>query len=415
MAISRPFLLALLGAVLLGASFFAVQNARDAATDDASSTAPQGAPQQESATPAAQTLTPEQTLDAAFALGGIDSTAFNADLSFGGQGQSLNLDLSGAYEKGAPNDVPEVEVDVKLTTASGDAEGGFVSLGDRAFFTQGDTGWRVPDEVWQPLVDSVAKGGAEQLLALPVDPQQWVRDVKSEGTETIDGVETTHVSASIDPARALKDLARVARQSGTPVPNPSGAARTVKSAQLNAWVGTDDHLLRRLSAALVSADGKIVVDVALSDVNEPQDIAAPATVRQGAPAGAFGELAQGFATGLAGADRGEPVSLGALSSRKPQQAARAVKDGKKVVILFRTPKGLDDRAMTRVMRDVDARTKAFVLTDHVDAVERYGTLVKDLGVSQTPSIVIIDRRGRAQLLEGYLDADTLTQAVVDVR
>ena len=35
MAISRPFLLALLGAVLLGATLFAVQNARNSASDDA--------------------------------------------------------------------------------------------------------------------------------------------------------------------------------------------------------------------------------------------------------------------------------------------------------------------------------------------------------------------------------------------
>ena len=67
---------------------------------------------------------------------------------------------------------------------------------------------------------------------------------------------------------------------------------------------------------------------------------------------------------------------------------------KKVVILFRNPRGLDDRAMTPVMRTVDRRTKALVLTDHVDAVERYGKLVEDLGVSQTPSVVIIDRLGQ---------------------
>jgi hypothetical protein len=40
MAISRPFLLALLGAVLLGASFFAVQNARDTATEGAEPVTP---------------------------------------------------------------------------------------------------------------------------------------------------------------------------------------------------------------------------------------------------------------------------------------------------------------------------------------------------------------------------------------
>ena len=55
------------------------------------------------------------------------------------------------------------------------------------------------------------------------------------------------------------------------------------------------------------------------------------------------------------------------------------------------------------MRAVDRRTKAVVLTDHVDAVDRYGKLVEDLGVTQAPSVVIIDRRGEARLIEGYVD------------
>ena len=67
------------------------------------------------------------------------------------------------------------------------------------------------------------------------------------------------------------------------------------------------------------------------------------------------------------------------------------------------------------MRSVDQRTKALVLTDDVGAVERYGKLVEDLGVSQTPSVVLIDRKGKARLLEGYTDSNSLIQAVADAR
>ena len=81
-----------------------------------------------------------------------------------------------------------------------------------------------------------------------------------------------------------------------------------------------------------------------------------------------------------------------------------MRNHKKVVILFRNPRGLDDRAMAPVLRSVDRRTQALVLTDDVAAVERYGKLVEDLGVSQTPSIVIIDRSGKARLIEGYVDS-----------
>ena len=71
--------------------------------------------------------------------------------------------------------------------------------------------------------------------------------------------------------------------------------------------------------------------------------------------------------------------------------------------------------MSPVLRDVNRRTQALVLSDDVAAVDRYGQLVEDLGVSQTPSIVIIDQKGKARLIEGFVDSNTLTQAVSDAR
>ena len=56
-----------------------------------------------------------------------------------------------------------------------------------------------------------------------------------------------------------------------------------------------------------------------------------------------------------------------------------------------------------------------MLTDHVDAVDRYGKLVEDLGVSQTPVGRAHRSPGEARLIEGYVDTDTLTQAVADAR
>jgi thioredoxin-related protein len=85
------------------------------------------------------------------------------------------------------------------------------------------------------------------------------------------------------------------------------------------------------------------------------------------------------------------------------------------VIFFRNPSGLDDRAVAGSVRAVERSSNAVVLTDHVDAVERYGKLVEDLGVSQTPSIVLIDHAGDARLIEGFIDPQSLTQAVADAR
>ena len=371
MAIPRPFLLALLGALLLGATFFAVQSSRDSAGGDAAPAAQQAQPAEQAAAPAepAPATSPEELLQAAFSGGEVESTAFSAEVSIDVQGASGSLDLKGAFQQGAANDVPEFEVSAAA----------------------------------QP-----------QTIAFPVDPQSWVRSVESEGTETIDGVETTHVSATLDPERVVRDTVDAVRATGQQLPDAGAIAKAVKRGEFQAWIGTDDRVVRRLNVDVAFARrGELSLDLELSGVNQPQDIEAPAKVRQGMPDGVFGAFAQGVVTGLSGG--AEPVSLAALTSRNPQRAARAVADGRKVVILFQNPDGLDDRAMRGVVRKVDARTRALVLTDHVDAVDRYGSMVEDLGVSQTPAVVLIDSRGAARLIEGYVDTDTLAQAVADAR
>jgi negative regulator of replication initiation len=129
----------------------------------------------------------------------------------------------------------------------------------------------------------------------------------------------------------------------------------------------------------------------------------------------LGQLAEVVVAGINGVTGTQTPSLAALTSPNPGRAARAVRHHKKVMILFRNDRGLDDRAMAAIARQVEGRTRALVLTDDVGTVDRYGKLVEDLGVSQTPSVVIIDRFGKAQLIEGYVDAATLTQAVTDAR
>jgi hypothetical protein len=427
MAISRPFLLALLGAVLLGATFFAVQNARDNSDGDAAPAAQQSAPEQQAAAPAepaAPALTPDEALEAALSPSGVGSTSFTAELLARGEGERASVELSGAWEMGAANDVPEIELNVNVQgLESGQSfEGGFVAVDEAAYFTQGQSAWRLPDQVWAPLVDQAARNGFDpQRLSVPVDPKRWVGEAKSEGTETIDGVETTHVSATVDEKRVAQDVLAAFRASGQEIEGSPVAAveRGVKSAELDAWVGTEDRILRRLAVESVIVDdgerGVLSLDLRLTGVNKQQDIEAPTNLSQGMPSGVLGEFADGFASSLSRRVGGQALSLEALTSPNPQRVARAVAEHKKVVILFHNPEALDDSAMRRDVGALARRTDALVLSDHVDAVDRYGKMVEDLGVSQTPSVVLIDRTGEARLIEGYVDTETLAQAVADAR
>jgi len=402
MAISRPFLLAVLGALLLGVTVLAVQNARTTSDNDATpaviQTQAAPAPADSSAT-----STPADTLRAAFDLSDVHRARFQANLYLADK-TTARISLAGAFDTTGDSAMPRFRVRAEFRAAGAKAAGGFVSLGDRAYFVKGDTGWRMPALLWGPMVQNVSKIGFH--------PQTWARDVKSKGTERIAGVETEHLVARVDAKAVLNDLASSAGGSV----NERAIRRNVKRAELDVWVAKDDHRMRQFELQLLGSRKRgLRLEARLLDVNEPQRIVAPAHVRSGAPAGAFGGLAQLFANGVAGATGADTSSLKALTSPNPGRAARAIRKHQKVVILFGNARGLDDRAMIPVIRSVDRRTKALVLTDDIAAVDRYGTLPEDLAVSQTPSVVIVDRRGHARLIEGYVDSNTLTQAVADAR
>ena len=427
MAISRPFLLALVGAVLLGATLFAVQNARNSASDDAAPAAQESQPSEAAPAEPVQASNPEDSIKSSL-NGTLKSARFSSNLSISGLGQTGSVAVSGAFETPAQGEVPQFEVFIKADGAGTDVDVGLVSTGDQGYITQGDKAYRVPQSAWNQVIQAASKAEtpADQVtLPFSVNPTNWLRDVKEEDDETIDGVETSHVSASVDVETMVNDVFAAAQQTGAqtaqlPENLQQQAADAVKKANFDVYVGKDDGLLRRAQADVEitpanSEPVELSADVNLSQVNQPQDIKAPKNVLPGAPSGQAGALAQGFLGAVGATEAAEATSLAALATNNPQKAARAIRQGKKVVIFFLNPRGLDDRLVLKSVRTVDRKTKAVVLTDPVDAIERYGRLVQDLGVSQAPSIVLIDRSGNARLIEGYVDTESLTQAVADAR
>jgi hypothetical protein len=94
--------------------------------------------------------------------------------------------------------------------------------------------------------------------------------------------------------------------------------------------------------------------------------------------------------------------------------ARAVKS-RKLVVLFVYSPGADDAATAQAVAEVKRRTKAAVFTERLTNLERYGPIVADAGVTQTPSVVIVNRKRQARVVEGYVDSRSLLQEVADAR
>jgi hypothetical protein len=380
------------------------------------------APNSEPSAPAS----PQELLRAGLTPDALESAAFEGELSFNSRGEQNVIKTSGAFELGSAKEMPKVDVQVSVRVESLklNESGGFVTTGDRAWFTRGNTGYAVPQAGWSKIVEAREKGAvpAAEAPKLNVDPNGWLTNVKSEGTEQMDGVQVTHVSGDVNSAKAISDLARAVDTTGqVPANAEARLAKSIKDGHLDAWIG-DDKIVRRVSLELSGkGDGGRVnaaFDLELSGVNKPQDITRPAKVRNDLPSGTFGQFATAFVAGLGsqvGVTRDE-LRLGVPTTNAHLKAERAVADNRKVVIFFENPKGIDDRAVARSVRSLDRRTKAVVvLSDDVRNADRYGKMVEDLGVNQAPAIVVIGRSGKASLIEGYIDAESLVQVVADAR
>ena len=415
MAISRPLLLALLGIALLGATVVAISGARSDGTSSpaASASAPQAAAQTE---PAAA-LKPDAALQSAFDFDSLKSAHFDGTLTVAeSAAESGTISVAGAFQRGGPDDLPKLDLQVRAKGDGADFDFGFVSTGDKAYVTSDGTGYELPGDLWSQAQQARSQTGAAAAPAgSELDPSAWIENPKSEGTEQLDGVETQHVSASVDAAAALRDISKLLPSSAGAGALSSPELDALKRAEVDAWVGTDDRIVRRLQADFGGSGATVKLDLRLTRVNDPQEIKAPDKVSDSLPAGILGGASPAFSSGLSLATGADPKALALPANDNPQRLARAVKDHRKALLFFHQERGLDDKATAESVRAADQRTKALVLTDDVRNSKRYGELVEDLGVTQAPSIVIVDRDGKAHLIEGYVDSGTLVQELSDAR
>jgi len=96
----------------------------------------------------------------------------------------------------------------------------------------------------------------------------------------------------------------------------------------------------------------------------------------------------------------------------PTVVTKALADHR-VVVLFFTQGGADDRATAKSVSSIEGVHGAKVVKDSIDNVSRYRRITAGLGVDQAPSIVIVSPSLQARLLEGYIDSDSLRQFVTD--
>ena len=106
-------------------------------------------------------------------------------------------------------------------------------------------------------------------------------------------------------------------------------------------------------------------------------------------------------------DKGAAGSLGL-----PGPVARALDAKKTVVILFWNRNGVDDRSVKKSVDRLPRRNgKVVKFSDSVKNLSRYTRVTTAASVNQTPALVIVNKRGQAEVLNGYYDYQTINQFV----
>jgi hypothetical protein len=116
--------------------------------------------------------------------------------------------------------------------------------------------------------------------------------------------------------------------------------------------------------------------------------------------------------------RTRPTQTGATRTPVRQaQVEQALKQGKIALVLFWTRKGADDQAVQRELRQLGGTHAKTLATFQArpEEVASFGSITRGVQVSQTPTLLIINRLGQATTVTGYTDAYAIEQKIAEAR
>jgi hypothetical protein len=250
-------------------------------------------------------------------LQGIESGNMDLSLGIDVKGEKsghIDVSASGPFQSESGAEYPELDLSAsaKGTVGGEDVnfEGSFTLLGNKAYLGYEGTEYEVDpttfDFVKSALKQQSGAGGesseakACQEAASGLELDNFVENLKDEGSADIGGTSTTKVSGDLDVSGAIDAISKLSEdpacgeQLSAAGAVPSGAEldavksiveESVKGAHVDLYVG-DDHIVRRVVAQtkIEPQEGtggggtksvEIDLDLSLTGVNEAQTITAP--------------------------------------------------------------------------------------------------------------------------------------------
>jgi hypothetical protein len=263
----------------------------------------------------------------------------------------IALSFGGPFQTRGAGKLPESNFVVSANALGQNVALGIISTGTAGYVTFQGASYQMPQATFQKLESSFAQlastpgasSGSGTLGKLGIQPLHWLKNPTVVGTENVGGAQTTHIHAGVNVDALLTDLNTVLEKasslgvsgasslkSGIPAADRTKIASEIKQPSVDIWTGTNDKTLRRLTITLTlpvtgktsselgglkSADMSLTMQY--SDLNQPQTIKAPTTVRPfsefQAKLNAFVQELQGVAGGALGGSSSSGSSGGSSS------------------------------------------------------------------------------------------------------
>jgi hypothetical protein len=213
----------------------------------------------------------------------------------------VNISLSGPFQAQDGGKLPKFRLEAALEGGGQNVKAGATSTGDKGFLSFQGTDYAVDDQVFQQFkagYEEAQKQSQDQeqsFASLGMDPRQWLTGAKNEGEAKVGDDDTIKITGGIDVGKLLDDVNKALEQASSLGLAGSGQVpeklteqqrqqviEGVKDPRVEIYTGKDDQILRRMVVNLGVEDqasgttGTISFDLAITDLNEDQDIAEPA-------------------------------------------------------------------------------------------------------------------------------------------
>lgn len=218
--------------------------------------------------------------------------------------KALSLTVGGPFENAGPSKLPHFSLTVALDAGGHPIAAGATSTGSKLFVELGGSWYEAPEATFKAIEQGYAQAAKSSqsrstLSSLGIEPQKWLTNPTNEGTTTVASEQTYHVSSDVNTNAFLEDVSRLSQAAGpvgSSIPGlsaltPSAVSElghAIHSAHVNLYTGKSDHMLRRLeltakvgSTAQTQAflngasEAEVKLQLQLSELNKPQNIAAP--------------------------------------------------------------------------------------------------------------------------------------------